>query len=147
MDHVDSFAIPVIAKMAALQRPGDDVGPEGGDTFAARIANRGIDDPVAPGIALPAREILRRRIIVGGEKRVEAARPDVDEHGLHGADQFAHVRGPARFVAGVEQAPGLVVGDRSEEHTSELQSLMRISYAVFCLKKKKANANLNKMNT
>src|SRR3546814_2410033 len=28
-------------------------------------------------------------------------------------------------------------GDRSEEHTSELQSLMRISYAVFCLKTKK----------
>src|SRR3546814_12131272 len=32
--------------------------------------------------------------------------------------------------------------DRSEEHTSELQSLMRISYAVFCLKKKKIN-NVN----
>src|SRR3546814_2392374 len=30
-------------------------------------------------------------------------------------------------------------GVRSEEHTSELQSLMRISYAVFCLKKKKSN--------
>src|SRR3546814_5565834 len=30
-------------------------------------------------------------------------------------------------------------GKRSEEHTSELQSLMRISYAVFCLKKKKTN--------
>src|SRR3546814_14695580 len=29
--------------------------------------------------------------------------------------------------------------DRSEEHTSELQSLMRISYAVFCLKQKKPN--------
>src|SRR3546814_9576431 len=29
------------------------------------------------------------------------------------------------------------IGRRSEEHTSELQSLMRISYAVFCLKKKK----------
>src|SRR3546814_8891477 len=29
------------------------------------------------------------------------------------------------------------IDDRSEEHTSELQSLMRISYAVFCLKKKK----------
>src|SRR3546814_1625709 len=29
------------------------------------------------------------------------------------------------------------IGVRSEEHTSELQSLMRISYAVFCLKKKK----------
>src|SRR3546814_7619827 len=33
---------------------------------------------------------------------------------------------------------------RSEEHTSELQSLMRISYAVFCLKKKKNNT-INKM--
>src|SRR3546814_5781891 len=30
--------------------------------------------------------------------------------------------------------------DRSEEHTSELQSLMRISYAVFCLKKKNKNS-------
>src|SRR3546814_2020779 len=39
--------------------------------------------------------------------------------------------------------PGHQVGGRSpwrsEEHTSELQSLMRISYAVFCLKKKKKN--------
>src|SRR3546814_5565634 len=32
--------------------------------------------------------------------------------------------------------------DRSEEHTSELQSLMRISYAVFCLKKKKQPINI-----
>src|SRR3546814_5766246 len=34
--------------------------------------------------------------------------------------------------------------DRSEEHTSELQSLMRISYAVFCLKKKKSIINEQK---
>src|SRR3546814_5183867 len=33
---------------------------------------------------------------------------------------------------------------RSEEHTSELQSLMRISYAVFCLKKKQENLYYNK---
>src|SRR3546814_5326080 len=33
--------------------------------------------------------------------------------------------------------PPLYIVERSEEHTSELQSLMRISYAVFCLKKKK----------
>src|SRR3546814_9389837 len=33
---------------------------------------------------------------------------------------------------------------RSEEHTSELQSLMRISYAVFCLKKKSINITKNK---
>src|SRR3546814_1438210 len=35
-----------------------------------------------------------------------------------------------------EPAAGLHLPGRSEEHTSELQSLMRISYAVFCLKKK-----------
>src|SRR3546814_2049810 len=39
-------------------------------------------------------------------------------------------------------------GTRSEEHTSELQSLMRISYAVFCLKKKKyTNKKKNKIHT
>src|SRR3546814_10392444 len=38
--------------------------------------------------------------------------------------------------------PGYDVIVRSEEHTSELQSLMRISYAVFCLKKKQHNHKL-----
>src|SRR3546814_6653552 len=37
----------------------------------------------------------------------------------------------------MELKDGIVRIERSEEHTSELQSLMRISYAVFCLKKKK----------
>src|SRR3546814_5242769 len=36
---------------------------------------------------------------------------------------------------------GALLGFRSEEHTSELQSLMRISYAVLCLKQKKHNPN------
>src|SRR3546814_1643933 len=36
---------------------------------------------------------------------------------------------------------------RSEEHTSELQSLMRISYAVFCLKKKKSIKNIYNQRT
>src|SRR3546814_5251847 len=56
---------------------------------------------------------------------------------------------PARDDRGIEGAQcvaGIIIGKetaenghgcRSEEHTSELQSLMRISYAVFCLKKKK----------
>src|SRR3546814_3983385 len=52
-------------------------------------------------------------------------------------------RGRIAHVVGVglegqaEQRDGAAA--RSEEHTSELQSLMRISYAVFCLKKKKLN--------
>src|SRR3546814_10682178 len=44
------------------------------------------------------------------------------------------------FQRGFDPAPFLFLGaefERSEEHTSELQSLMRISYAVFCLTKKK----------
>src|SRR3546814_6188502 len=50
----------------------------------------------------------------------------------------------ARIVAlDVEQQVAPQVDDRSEEHTSELQSLMRISYAVFCLKKKKSLQNVN----
>src|SRR3546814_2683288 len=40
-----------------------------------------------------------------------------------------------------------ISGRRSEEHTSELQSLMRISYAVFCLKKKKLQKYINKRHT
>src|SRR3546814_9728864 len=38
-----------------------------------------------------------------------------------------------------------IEGRRSEEHTSELQSLMRISYAVFCLKKKKHKTNIKQI--
>src|SRR3546814_3468434 len=45
-------------------------------------------------------------------------------------------RRPSEYLLGGRQALAQLV-DRSEEHTSELQSLMRISYAVFCLKKKK----------
>src|SRR3546814_10272307 len=41
-------------------------------------------------------------------------------------------------VGAPDQAPGV----RSEEHTSELQSLMRISYAVFCLKKKNSKKRI-----
>src|SRR3546814_4107406 len=43
---------------------------------------------------------------------------------------------PGAFTAGTEHFVHAVGPARSEEHTSELQSLMRISYAVFCLKKK-----------
>src|SRR3546814_1155061 len=45
--------------------------------------------------------------------------------------------GPGNIVLGAVADTGLrTLSNRSEEHTSELQSLMRISYAVFCLKKK-----------
>src|SRR3546814_1864424 len=51
----------------------------------------------------------------------------------------AALRSYERALQGLESdaEQGDVQAQRSEEHTSELQSLMRISYAVFCLKKKK----------
>src|SRR3546814_7912955 len=46
-----------------------------------------------------------------------------------------------KIAAGLELRAQPIQQPRSEEHTSELQSLMRISYAVFCLKKKKINSH------
>src|SRR3546814_4714806 len=61
---------------------------------------------------------------------------------------LAHVgRGPGGLVETLPQGGvHIAMGThqiRSEEHTSELQSLMRTSYAVFCLKKKKRDQNTN----
>src|SRR3546814_4611400 len=53
---------------------------------------------------------------------------------------------PVHRSAGLSRQSGIGGGSRSEEHTSELQSLMRISYAVFCLKKKKKNKYINDNN-
>src|SRR3546814_9763103 len=65
------------------------------------------------------------------------------------ASRIARHSDPARVKGALRQSeharlestdggnPNVRVVDRSEEYTSELQSLMRISYAVFCLKKKK----------
>src|SRR3546814_1262984 len=50
----------------------------------------------------------------------------------------------AEYVFVTEAGYRVFCRGRSEEHTSELQSLMRISYAVFCLKKQKAKHRKNK---
>src|SRR3546814_2311668 len=58
--------------------------------------------------------------------------------GAHDNDDGGTSAGAAYLVLGsaVPSTASLATAVRSEEHTSELQSLMRISYAVFCLKKK-----------
>src|SRR3546814_958135 len=59
-------------------------------------------------------------------------------HGDGWVTTYAHMlKGSVAVRAGQRVARG----DRSEEHTSELQSLMRITYAVFCLKKKKEKSS------
>src|SRR3546814_10097959 len=56
-------------------------------------------------------------------------------HGHRYGDHGLRRRRDGRCSAGCSADEPFLFADRSEEHTSELQSLMRISYAVFCLKK------------
>src|SRR3546814_2917016 len=65
----------------------------------------------------------------------EGATPVDAGRGILGDDACA-IEGIGGSYLYLVQAGADLYADRSEEHTSELQSLMRISYAVFCLKKK-----------
>src|SRR3546814_1683598 len=60
--------------------------------------------------------------------------------------QWMLANGQANSTIARERETHLRHWFRSEEHTSELQSLMRISYAVFCLKKKTNNISTNILN-
>src|SRR3546814_7477956 len=67
--------------------------------------------------------------------------PRISDALVAGARETFASHGIAEDAVDVVRVPGAweipAVAARSEEHTSELQSIMRISYAVFCLKKKK----------
>src|SRR3546814_2664255 len=78
------------------------------------------------GVEIGFAQDRRHRHIVARDRRRQVA-PERDA-----------ALAPVEEIVGFGQA-GLITDavERSEEHTSELQSLMRISYAVFCLKKKK----------
>src|SRR3546814_2112253 len=78
----------------------------------------------------------RVRLRLGGCDAEPASGEDEDED-KKGCDRFhgSWLRGQCSWSW--PSSAGGFCGARSEEHTSELQSLMRISYAVFCLKKKK----------
>src|SRR3546814_4035234 len=65
----------------------------------------------------------------------------------HASDFGTHHQRIARPGCHSRRRAGPANHDRSEEHTSELQSLMRISYAVFCLKTKITIHSTNKNNT
>src|SRR3546814_3723732 len=91
------------------------------------------DRPRAHGehVAQDAADAGRRTLVRLDEARVVVAL-DLEDGGQAVADVD-----DAGILARALNHPRTLGGQRSEEHTSELQSLMRISYAVFCLKKKK----------
>src|SRR3546814_4032572 len=70
------------------------------------------------------------------EALIIALRNLVENAALHGPEHgVVTVDAEQEGFAIKDRGGGIAPEDRSEEHTSELQSLMRISYAVFCLKK------------
>src|SRR3546814_10620972 len=83
--------------------------------------------------AVLAQHLQPRAEIIG----VADGRGDAERGAEEGRTHFGD-----QFFAGII----LAAETRSEEHTSELQSLMRISYAVFCLKKKTNTIKLTKKN-
>src|SRR3546814_4298398 len=87
---------------------------EGGGELAAGLLSEDLVDRI---------HWFRAAMLIGNEGRPVIGRLPLDS--LAAAPRFRRV------------AAEPLGEDRSEEHTSELQSLMRISYAVFCLKKKK----------
>src|SRR3546814_6588415 len=93
------------------------------------------------GLALDPQPFRRRQTLcfpdaLGAQLVHRQCRREHAAAGVRNMLQFERSLHDAIFATGAMQ-------DRSEEHTSELQSLMRISYAVFCLKKKKIKFKKN----
>src|SRR3546814_4503710 len=107
--------------------------------LAIRRVDCGIDAAdVAPAAEHREDPVGNTRIVEALEFRLRPVGDPLVPRTLRGAvfgDERIRI---GRTVVGVEWVEfGVGQGRRSEEHTSELQSLMRISYAVFCLRKKK----------
>src|SRR3546814_10012757 len=83
---------------------------------------------------LRLRDLRCRQPAGGFLQRDQVVAQDLPWRGRSVDDEAVH--GIGTFQPRLEKGARNENGQRSEEHTSELQSLMRISYAVFCLKKK-----------
>src|SRR3546814_968465 len=104
-----------------------------GDDARGPIAAEARDDPQARHLEQEEQHERRpedRRLAVDGEEQDdEQSRMHADDDGIVASAQLvAALRFETCRIAARQE-------ERSEEHTSELPSLMRISYAVFCLKK------------
>src|SRR3546814_7446660 len=106
-------------------------------TLGVGAAGLRLDRALAEALPNLSRERLKT-LIKGGRVADERGAVLWDPSAKAAVPATLAVRLPAPAPAhNVAQDLSLVIAYRSEEHTSELQSLMRISYAVFCLNKKK----------
>src|SRR3546814_39400 len=120
-------------------------GPVGRDRSFRYVVHRA---PV--GRALERHQRPQRRDLGPAHVRVlPQQRAPEDGGSPHEPARHRHLNATRAGTPVLEVSPGeesMSRSERSEEHTSELQSLMRISYAVFCLKKKKKD-NISKNKT
>src|SRR3546814_8934099 len=84
----------------------------------------------------PEKEAKAARMLI--EMNLESREELIAQRGRDIEDVFDEIASGSDMAEerDIDLNPALTMAQRSEEHTSELQSLMRISYAVFCLKKK-----------
>src|SRR3546814_5462927 len=118
---------PVVQQMLEriIGKTGDVLAlPQIGEALEAAVADMAMAQPDEDGRPCGRRFVVALKRLARLDHRKAARGSDAERLQHFGREHFAH-----RALQG--EPP------RSEEHTSELQSLMRISYAVFCLKKKK----------
>src|SRR3546814_2355108 len=106
-------------------------------------ASGGCRQNPAPAILLR----LRRRDLHKADRCGPLRQVPQAEQVIRVHDPIAAGRRAALRAVAVQGLVVALLAARSEEHTYELQSLMRISYAVFCLKKKKQKTNTKHKNT
>src|SRR3546814_10184970 len=102
------------------------------------------EDAGRVGIRVAPVALERLRLDKRRQRRQRGGEQQDGQAGKRGSHGGGDIRYAGWKYASGETRAGLVPAEcgRSEEHTSELQSLMRISYAVFCLKKKKNKIKL-----
>src|SRR3546814_6819845 len=113
------------------------------DRLVVAAGSHGFQPPI-PGLSDFGHSVNDRAAAVALDKHLQAL---ADRPASPARDTVVVVGGGFTGIEVATEMPDRlreILGQRSEEHTSELQSLMRISYAVFCLKKKNKQTKCNK---
>src|SRR3546814_598617 len=127
LDRADWRKLAVVEEKAqdareAIKAQDDDAIKRINAKYEDRVEKLQRGDELAPGV------LKMVKVFVAIKRKLQSGDKMAGRHGN---------KGIISRILPIEDMPFLEDGTRSEEHTSELQSIMRISYAVFCLKKKR----------